>query len=398
MVAFAAVLMSWSESISLTQRFDSVRRTLIDLFPSRRRVGATYQGFLKAIRRVSPRLLARIERHLRRAAQNTAATCWTVFGFAVFTVDGTKIDLPRTAAHERTFGCAGRHKCGPQALLTCLLHLCSGAVWSYRIGPARASERGHLCSMRDLLPAASLLLADAGFAGYDLLRCLHDSNRFFLLRVGGNVRLLRKLGYAKENGATVYLWPHHARRDQQPPLVLRLIRVMSKGKSMFLLTNVLDADRLSDAQACKLYAMRWGIEVFYRSLKQTLGRRKMRSDAPVSAALELRWTIVGLALLQLMSLRALLEGGGDPLRLSVAQTLTVMREVIRTPHRRCRRGDLSRRLRRAVRDAYVRTTSKRARSYAQKKRERPPGTPHLTDATPVQVQQAQELKINCHAA
>lgn len=398
MVAYAAVMMSWSESTTLMQRFAAVRRTLADLFPTRRRVGATYQGFIKALTRISPRLLARIERHLRDAARRTAATCWTVFGFAVFTVDGTKIDLPRTADHERTFGCAGRDKCGPQALLTCLLHLASGALWGYRIGPARASERGHLRSMRDLLPDSSLLLADAGFAGYDLLRGLHDSGRFFLLRVGGNVRLLRKLGYAKESDATVYLWPDHARRDRQPPLVLRLIRVLSKGRPMFLLTNVLSADRLSDAQACKLYAMRWGIELFYRSLKQTLGRRKMRSDTPVPAALELRWTMVGLALLRLMSLKALIEGGGDPLRLSVAEALNVIRDVIGSLQRRCRRGNLKRRLRAAVQDTYARKTSKRARSYAQKKRERPPGPPRITDAKPLQVQRAQQLARSDRAA
>lgn len=392
MLAYACVLMSWSESATLAQRFDAVRQTLAMLFPSRRRVGTTYQGFVKAMARLSPRLLARLERHLRDAAAHTAASCWTVFGFAVFTVDGTKIDLPRTIENERAFGCAGRVKCGPQALLTCLLHLASGAVWGYRVGPASASERGHLRTMRDLLPQGSLLLADAGFVGYDLLNSLHKSGRFFLLRVGANVRLLRKLGHVKENGATVHLWPAWAQRRGLAPLVLRLIRTQKRGRPMVLITNVLDAHRLSDAQACKLYAMRWGIEVFYRTLKQTLDRRKMRSASPVLAALELRWTMIGLSLLRLMSIKALREAGGaDPLRLSMAQALTVLRDVIRMPQRRCRRGDLSRRLRQAVQDEHVRHRSKRARSYAQKKHDPPPGTPRITKATPMQVQRAQQF-------
>lgn len=392
MLAWAAVLMSWSAEDSLTARFGSVCWTLAQLFPSRRRVGKTYQGFIKALREASSRLLRQIERHLREATRQAVSSCWTMFGFVVFTVDGTKINLPRTVANEGAFGCAGKNKCAPQALLTCLLHLASGAVWSYRVGPARASERAHLRSMLSLTPEASLLLGDAGFVGYELLRMLHDSDRFFLVRVGANVRLLRKLGYAREDGQTVYLWPHAARRGQQPPLVLRVIRLLRRGKPIYLLTNVTDAQRLSDEQAGQLYAMRWHVEVFYRTLKQTLGRRRMLSAAPVQAALELRWTMVGLTLLRLVSLQALLHDGQQPLRLSMARALACLRAALRDPAHRGRRGDsLTHRLRQAVRDAYVRQGPKRTRPYPDKKRDRPPGAPEITTATTLQVQLAQQL-------
>src|SRR5208337_3030973 len=53
----------------------------------------------------------------------------------------------------------------------------------------------------------SLIAADAGFVGYEYLSAIHQSGRSLLIRVGSNVRLLKKLGYFKESGNTVYLWP-----------------------------------------------------------------------------------------------------------------------------------------------------------------------------------------------
>ena len=68
------------------------------------------------------------------------------------------------------------------------------------------------------LPLAALIAADAGFVGYELLRTVIDSGRHVLVRVGSNVRLLKKLGWAKESAGTVYLWPDRAAQKNQPPL------------------------------------------------------------------------------------------------------------------------------------------------------------------------------------
>jgi hypothetical protein len=48
-----------------------------------------------------------------------------------------------------------------------------------------------------------------------------NSDVRFLVRVGANVHLLKKLGYAREDKDTVYLWPNN--KQQLPPLELRLI-------------------------------------------------------------------------------------------------------------------------------------------------------------------------------
>src|SRR5262249_41370975 len=143
-----------------------------------------------------------------------------------------------------------------------------------------ASERHHLRDMLNDLPAKSLVVADAGFTGYDLLRSIAEAEKFFLVRVGSNVHLLKDLGYfARQGGGTVYLWPeeHH---HNLPPVVLRLLVLERGSQTMYLVTNVFAEQALSYEQAALFYEMRWGVEIFYRSCKQTMDKRRMLSRTP----------------------------------------------------------------------------------------------------------------------
>ncbi len=69
--------------------------------------------------------------------------------------------------------------------------------------------------------------------------------------------------------------------------LLRLLHFQLGRCQIYLVTNVLNQKRLSDAQATRLYQLRWGVEVQFRRLKQTFGRRKVRSKTPERAKVEL---------------------------------------------------------------------------------------------------------------
>ena len=275
----------------------------------------------------------------------------------------------------------------------------SGLPWAWKSGPSTDAERSHLRDMLCLLPNNALLVADAGFTGYELLRDILAGGRSFLVRVGSNVHLLKELGYAQvESDGTVYLWPGKFRQGH-PPLVLRLIVLERKGKKVYLLTS-LSAERFPDEQAGLLYEMRWGVEVFYRSLKQTLARRKMLSRAPRQARAELSWTLLGLQLLGLLSVEQIIASGKDPLSWSVAMSLRVVRLAMRDsrPHGPSGRGGLLGCLCRAVKDAYARRSQKRARNWPHKKREKPPGAPKLRKANETEVRKAKEIRDTRMAA
>ena len=398
LLALGAILMAWDSAPGLVARFDSVRAALRELFP-KKPLGESYQGFIKALMKHSLALLDALTGHLRQQCRAMAPAHWLRQGWCAFAVDGSRLECPRTAANQEVLRCAGKKKTGPQLFLTTIRHMGTGLPWAFRIGPGTDSERNHLRDLLGLLPPLALLVADAGFVGYDLVTSILAGGSQFLIRVGSNVTLLRQLGFAQvEADNTVYLWPDKHRRKDLPPVVLRLIQLHDGRKPVFLLTSVLDDTALSDSQASVLYRMRWGIEVFYRSLKQTLARRKMRSAAPPQAHCELSWAVMGLWVLAMMSIRQIVRAGGDPLVLSVATALRQVRLAIRrgpcSPTARILLGHLGA----AVKDSYVRSTSKKARDWPHKKKDKPPGLPRIEIATQEQLLQAKSLYAKTKAA
>jgi hypothetical protein len=398
-LAWAAVLMSWSVCHTLADRFTDARDCLVRMFPAQRRPGGTYQGLIAALSRHSTQLLACAAQALSAGMQRMAGAHWRRQGLVAFAVDGSRVECPRTQANEQALGCGGRHKTGPQFWLTTLWHMGLGLPWAWKIGPANDCERTHLRALLSSLPPEALLVADAGFVGYDLLRDILQGGRSFLIRVGANVSLLQGLGYARlEDGQTVYLWPHQSRQRQLPPLVLRLIVLHRGGKSIYLVTN-LPVGSLSDDQASVLYEMRWGVEVFYRSLKQTLRRRRMLSAAPGPARLELEWALVGLQVLGLMSVEQILARGKDPLSWSVALSLRSVRLAMRDRKgRHSPRGGLAGCLGAAVKDTYVRHGSKTARDWPHKKNDPPAGAPKIRRAERMEIEHAAQIRTAKGAA
>jgi len=397
MLVWAAILMAWTDGPTLLRQFDLARGVLMAEFSSRRAVGKTYQGFIKRLLKMHSCLLEVVTVHLRSVIEEIAGPFWTREGLLAFAIDGSRIECPRTVANEAAFGCAGKKKCGPQMWLTTLWHMGTGLPWAWTQGRSDDSERHHLRQMLHLLPANALIVGDAGFVGYDLLSDILSGGRSFLVRVGGNVRLLKELGWFKLHGEdTVFLWPQNRRKG--PPLVLRLIVLQRRGKNIYLLTNQ-TAESLSASQAGVLYGMRWGIEVFYRSLKQTLDRRIMRSRAPRQAQAELAWSMVGLQLMGLMTVREIIADGKDPLGWSVAATRDLVRQALNpTAHRRVGTTGWNRRLAQCLKDAYIRTGAKDARQWPDRKHERPPKPPKILIASEKEIQQAQELQIKLRAA
>lgn len=435
MLVTCAILLTWDLAGLLTDGFERARGLVVGMYPSRRRPGASYAGFIATLARQSAAHLAVVAPELRRHVRRLARQCarWRIGGgdgggggggWLVFGVDGSKLECPMTAANEAAFGTCGKKKTGPQQFLTTIFHVGTGLIWDFRRGDARASERAHLLAMLDTLPQGAMLLADAGFTGYELLaRILHgdgdgdggDVARSFILRVGANVRLLTKLGWHCEehDQGIVYLWPDKAQKQRQPPLVLRLITLVDgRNRRVHLLTSILDPRELSDGAAGELYRRRWGVELIYRSLKQTMGKRKLRCDAPANAAAELDWAVVGLWLLGLMSVERIIGAGHEPGAWSVAASLRIVRRAMAATATapspwsgwRRRRGDprrgsrLARALAGATRDQYARTRPKTARHWPHKKKDKPPGDPRARMAEESEIQLAAALQEKARAA
>ncbi|HUQ69051.1 MAG TPA: IS4 family transposase [Planctomycetaceae bacterium] len=386
-----ALLWAVSGEAGLVERFHQALVVVTAWFP--RGLGAlTYQGFVKALVRwtetLRPRLLARWRQRLRALGEQRRHRS----GWQLFAVDGTRVAVPRTRANETACRAAPaarrRHRprrpsrrrpTQPQLWLTVLWEVSLGLVWDWRSGPTGSNEREHLLAMLEDLPAEALVIADAGFQGYRYWRTLHDRGFSFLIRVGQNVRLLSRLGTARTIGQHVALWPDRERRRGEPPVLLRLFALRGPRSTVYVVTNVLEPDRLTPAMAAEFYRRRWGVEVFFRNFKQTFGRRQLHSHAPQNLACELDWSLLGWTALELLAARAAVARGRDPARLSPVAALTTLRDAIRRQAAHSPRRWLSL----DKDDGYPRRR-KAIRAWPRQKLHQPAGRPQLVPLNPEQ--------------
>ena len=400
------VVWVWSNDATLTGAFLEAHRWSIDVL-GRAAVG-TYQGLLKALVTWTASWLPLLWDHLHRLMEEQGSKHWRIGLWLALAVDGSRVSVPRTEENEKAF-CAphfgdsrtARHRrkkkakgkrvrrkakkpqpVKPQIWVTLLWHMGLQMPWSWKTGPSYAAERDHFRQMlsEQKFPKNTLFCGDAGFTGYDLWKALSDAGHFFLIRVGANVTLLRQLGYVRERAGIVYCWPEAAARRGEPPLVLRLLQLRVGERRMYLVTNVLNTQALTDAEAVRLYRLRWGVELQFRTVKQTFGRRKLRSRTPARAFVELDWSLVGLWLIQLFAVKEQLEIGAIPEHCSVTLAIQVVRETFRRWWERPERA-FATKLQSALKETYARHGSKTARYCPNYKDKPAAGKPVLRTAT-----------------
>lgn len=417
-LTFAALLWAWSDEKTLLERFVVARKIIIDRSVGQRQPAGSYQAFVKLLRRWTAPLRQMLSDAFRQRMTQSLASVWSVEGWPVFAVDGSKVAVPRTRNNEACYSpqsklsraaqrgsCRARRRWSPQAArqrkanvpriwLTMLWHVGSGLPWDWRTGPADSSERQHLEEMLAVMPTGALLAADAGFVGYDLWNKVLASGHQLLVRVGSNVKLLKKLGYVRESNGMVYLWPDRQAKQLLPPLVLRMAVVFHQQRGpVYLLTSLLKPAELSDRQLAAVYRRRWGIEVYYRHCKQTFERGKLRSHRPDHAMLELHWSLLGMWAMGLHAHTRLVDHGVPPQRISFAGVWRAhrraMREYKSRPDPGERLGDL---IDQAIIDPYPRRR-KNSRHYPRQKREQLAGPPRVVLATRTQVHLAQQIKL-----
>jgi hypothetical protein len=412
-----AVLWVWSDKGTLTGAFGHARQVALSMLG---KVALTsYQGLSNALVTWTPRLLPLIQRRLHALMEQIGGEYWRVGGWLPLAVDGSRITTPRTRGNEADFSAArfgqsasarGRRRwkdkkrrskplgerVKPQVWLTLMWHMGLCMPWSWKTGPSTSSERGHFQEMLTTLvfPVKTLFCADAGFVGYELWKALAAAGHHFLIRVGGNVRLLQGLGRTRQSDGLVYLWPADAVRKKQMPLVLRLIVLQGPRGMVYLVTNVLARKAMSDQQAAQLYRLRWGVELQFRSYKQTYGRGKLLSRTPQRALVELDWSLLGLWMIQLFAIKEQLAIASPPQCSSVALAIAVIQDTMHAPPGEvCNPRALRRRLAAAVKDTYQRTSSKRARYRPHFKDVPSAGKPIIVPATKQQHEAYQTLTI-----
>lgn len=423
-----AVFWMWSAKSSLVDAADDAIDCAKRIFGES--AVKSYQTLVNALKRYSPQLLPVLRSRLQRLMAGCEKANYRVGLWLALAIDGSRVGVPRTLKNERQFSKpkknrkkknkkkrgryakrkrAPTHKkkhydpqpVGPQMWLTMIWHIGERLPWTWQTGPSYASERQHVVEMLQTqkFPENTLFCGDAGFVGYDFW-CAVAEQHHFLVRVGGNVRLLKNLGYARERNGIVYCWPDASMKKKQPPLVLRLLHFKdARNNDVYLVTNVLEKERLSDREASELYRRRWGIEVQFRSLKQTFGRTKLRSRTPECAKVELDWSLIALWMVQLLALKEQTRAREPGEATSIAVVLRIVRQMMqRDTDVPDRNESFRKQLAQAVTDNYKRKSKKKSRNYPRRKEEPATGKPKIKTATKKHKELLKEIESLANAA
>ena len=414
-----AVLTAWSDGPRMTDAFDKASKLSQNMFGQ---VAIhTFQGMMRALAKYTTQLLPLLWLRLHKLMQQAGGEHFRIGRWVPLAVDGSRFTTPRTKSNEQAFSAKnfGKGKKAksrkkwknkkkrskklcepvkPQIWLTLIWHMGLKLPWCWKKGPSTSSERHHLIEMLKThkFPKNTLFCCDAGFVGYELWKCIVDAGQSFLIRVGGNVRLLKNLGHARTGNDVVCLWPDAAARRGEAPIVLRLIKIQNERGTMWLVTNVLSDRALSTASLKRLYPLRWGVELQFRTVKQTFGRSKLRSRNSDHALAELDWSLVALTMVQLFAIREQIKLAEPPEQTSVAEALRAIRYAMANWHESAHGKDkLTSRLQAATQDGYRRSSSKTSRYHAKYK-DKPSATkPMIQSATRKQKQTYRALQLAC---
>lgn len=387
-VVWVSLIMFWVSGKTLDEQFSAARR-IVKFIRPHWKVPVSYSGFVAA--QVRWWRLVRWLLISRLRPDASMGSAWRVRGWLVLAVDGSRFECPRTTRNEAGLGCAGREKTAPQIFQTLLQHVGTGLAWDFRLGPGTDSERRHLEDMLPDLPEQTLLTADAGFVSYDLCSQLIDAHQYFVLRIGGNKTLIENLEEDEtQDNNIVYLWPRKSQSQQ--PLKLRRIRFRSSGGlPVVLVTNVLDPEILSDEDAQEIYKSRWGIEIYFRHLKQTMDFATVKSRTPATAFNEHIWRVISFWVLQRIAVRHQIAAGQNPRRFSAATARREIRDVLQLMQQGKSGKPLAQRCLASQIDTYKRRGPKTTRKWARKKNDQPPKPPRTRAATMKEIQKAKQL-------
>jgi Transposase DDE domain len=324
-----ALIWSLQETKNVTDAFEYSLKFCDKL--GMKQTAKTYPRFMNALTRYKV-LSARVRSRVQQRAEEVGGRFWRDNDWVLFAFDGSRVSVPRTVSNENAF-CAsnyGKGKTakyrkkktkgmrrtknekakpqpqGPQIWITMVWHMGLRLPWTWRLGPSNSSERRHVEEIlnAEQFPEKSLFCGDAGFVGFPLWAQLILAKAEFLVRVGGNVSLLSEhatIERLKDN--VVLCWPKDKMRSGDKPLRLRLVKIKIGKTTMWMVTSVLDRKKLSIKQIIRYYKMRWGIEVEFRGLKQTLDNHNLCCRNSENATAELEWSILAMTVAELLALR-----------------------------------------------------------------------------------------------
>ena len=282
--------------------------------------------YCKARKRLALRLPQRLCQQLGRRLECSVAAYWGWRGRSVKIFDATTISMPDTVLNQQAWPQSSGQKPGvgfPLARIGALIGLASGAVVDYAVGPMRGKSSGEQALLREVAKSfgkSDILLADALHSTWWALQMLVQRGVDVVMPNDGKRKVDFAQGRVLSECDHVVWWPRPKRASwltkeqyEQLPSGIWVREVGFAGR--VIVTTLLEAEQISAKEIAALYAMRWNIEVDFRTLKAGMNMDVLRCQSPAMVQKEIavylltynlvRWTMTRAAQLAQVPARAL---------------------------------------------------------------------------------------------
>lgn len=243
--------------------------------------------YCKARQRLPAELPRTLAEELAQGMESTAPGGWRWHGRPVKLFDATTVSMPDTPSNQAAYPQSLKQKPGlgfPVARIGALISLATGAVIGHEVAACQGKGTGESTLFRSLyrhLAPGDIVLADALLCTWWTIAALQRAGADLVMPLNGNRTTDfsegRRLG-ARDH---VVKWPRPQRpkwmnvdvyRALPDELTLREVQI----GEWTLVTTLTDARSIRPQHLHALYAMRWNIEVDFRTLKTMLAMDILR--------------------------------------------------------------------------------------------------------------------------
>jgi hypothetical protein len=265
-------------------------------------------------------------------------------GYRLMAIDGSVFTTPDTAANERAFGrplggSSPDSQGGfPQVGKVSLLEVGSHIEYRFVVRPMDRGEPTMAQRLVKYLTPDMLVLLDAGFYGYPLLRSIYGQKTPFLVNVS-STPLLEPIRELSDGSYLAKIYP--TTRDRERDRGGFLVRVLKytlddpqrtgHGKTHRLVTTLLDEKQHPALELILLYHERWEIELTYDEQKTHQDPRRaekpthLRSETPAGVVQELYALSLAHYVVRKVMFDAACAEKVDPDRLSFLGAIRILR-------------------------------------------------------------------------
>jgi len=251
----------------ITRRKGSTQNELEEYFD---KIGAektmTQQAFSEARLKIKDTALSMLYYGIIPTMYESQCDTWN--GYRVLAIDGSKIALPDVDLLGRIYGTMGADSSSPTAQASICYDILNKVVVDALIEPLAVDERTmalrHIKNLdQSVRFEKELVIADRGYASFELIHGFNQEGLSYLLRVKRGFNADVDAQSQPDGIITLH-------RAGYPDLPLRVIKFdLPSGETETLLTNLWDSN-LTDEAFQALYFLRWPVEVKYDEVKNKL--------------------------------------------------------------------------------------------------------------------------------